>query len=680
MATSKRKPSRRGTGTLYQVGSTRRFTNLQAVAPFLKPGDVVEVDGNVTYSGGVSFNVSGTPDQPITIRGLRVKGRRPVIFGTVSFGPVAIVQFLGSHYVFEGFEVTADHRSSGKRGIRNVGDNLTIRDCVVHNCGDGIAGSDLAGSLTLQFVEVYNCGHYPASHQVYVAAHNTLYPNAVFRMEHCYLHDGHFGSNVKTRYGRNEIYHNWIEGAAGHELDLLGADAFHQDPGMESAVREDSDVVGNVLIKHAHSYGSIAHIGSDGTGVSDGRYRFVNNTIIIDPNHAAYRPVFWMQDAVESVEMHNNVIYRGGTPAFVLSDVKLFEGATYHICASNNWVPNGSRSVPKAWTNTICGDDPGFSNAAAFNFLLSSSSPLRNAGAASTSSPAGYPFPAPLKRPLFHPPPRHLGAHYKPVPRPKNGALDIGAFGWADGQKLVAAPRIPVVKHHGFPPIHQRQFEFDVAAEEGDMDRVKALLKSDPQLLHPKTEGKHALNLAATDGQLEMVKFLLDQGADIHSKDPAESTPLHCAAFRGHTEVIRVLLARGAKVDLRDHAGMMPLRIAAQWNRHTKVVQLLIDHKADVNAADYEGWTSLHAAVAFGRLGVAELLLTHKANINAVNSDGLTPLYYAVLHKRKEMAQLLASHGAALDVLDPDGDTPLQLAVRIEEKEIAGVLRKHGAQ
>jgi hypothetical protein len=33
----------------YQVGPTRTYTTLQAVAPLLNPGDLVEVDGNVTY-------------------------------------------------------------------------------------------------------------------------------------------------------------------------------------------------------------------------------------------------------------------------------------------------------------------------------------------------------------------------------------------------------------------------------------------------------------------------------------------------------------------------------------------------------------------------------------------------------------------------------------------------------
>ena len=68
-------------GTLYQVGPTRPFQTLQAVEDLLAPGDVVEVDGNVTYPGGVLLQNHGSAAEKITIRGLRVNGNRPRISG-----------------------------------------------------------------------------------------------------------------------------------------------------------------------------------------------------------------------------------------------------------------------------------------------------------------------------------------------------------------------------------------------------------------------------------------------------------------------------------------------------------------------------------------------------------------------------------------------------------------------
>ena len=94
----------------YRVGPSRAFQTLQAVVQLLDPGDVVEVDGDHTYSGGIAFVRAGTAEQKIVIRGIEVNGNRPVLSGgtnTVAFttpwpysGPGA------DHYILEGFEVT----------------------------------------------------------------------------------------------------------------------------------------------------------------------------------------------------------------------------------------------------------------------------------------------------------------------------------------------------------------------------------------------------------------------------------------------------------------------------------------------------------------------------------------------------------------------------------------------
>src|ERR1041384_8237829 len=55
-----------------------------------------------------------------------------------------------------------------------------------------------------------------------MATDETAFPGAVFRMQHCYVHDGNGGNNVKTRAERNEIYYNWIEGAAYRAVELSG--------------------------------------------------------------------------------------------------------------------------------------------------------------------------------------------------------------------------------------------------------------------------------------------------------------------------------------------------------------------------------------------------------------------------------------------------------------------------
>ena len=162
-------------------------------------------------------------------------------------------------------------------------DDITLRDTVIHDCpGQGILGRRLrTRARSRSSTSRSTLRRRRQAHQIYMATDESAHPGSVFRMQHCYVHDGNGGNNVKSRAERNEIYYNWIEGAYYHELELIGPDG--QDPRL---AREDSDVVGNVLPQdRSGSY--VARIGGDGTGDTGGRYRFVNNTILLDRGRRA---------------------------------------------------------------------------------------------------------------------------------------------------------------------------------------------------------------------------------------------------------------------------------------------------------------------------------------------------------------------------------------------------------
>ena len=398
----------------YQVGPGKPYADLSELADSLQPGDIVEVDGDHTYPGDLHIKSSGTEDNKITIRGVRVNGKRPVLSG----GSEYTIVLHGSHTVFEGFEVTAGQTFC----IVHKADDVTVRDTVVHDCpNQGILGTDSeSGSLTLEFVEVYGSGEGLSNHQLYIATDETMYPGSVFRMQHCFVHDGKGGNSVKTRSERNEIYYNWIEGGMYHELDLIGPDG--QDP---SLAREDSDVVGNVFRKT--SEWTIARMGGDGTGATSGRYRFANNTFILA---ASTQNAFYMQDAIESIELSNNVFFQPGAPGAKIyddGDAAWTSGAAV-IRGSNNWVQEGLGNVPSAWSATITGADPGLFDVAQFDFQPKETSPLVDAGAATTASPPGFEFPSPLATPAFVPPLHTLNVVGMAAARQLVGTIDIGAY------------------------------------------------------------------------------------------------------------------------------------------------------------------------------------------------------------------------------------------------------------
>ena len=411
----------------YEVGPGKAFASLQAVAPKLLPGDVVEVDGGATYPGDITFTQSGTAAAKITLVGRRsASGKRPVLSGGTN-----TVHFHADHYVMEGFDITGGQ----SRCVFHHGDDITIQDSVVHDCPNhGILGADEdAGSLSLQYVEVYACGSGDSHHPIYMATDEESHPGSVFRMEHCYVHDGNGGNNVKSRAQRNEIRYNWIEGALYHEIELIGPDG--ADEGL---FREDSDVVGNVLRKTRNGY--VARFGGDGTGETNGRYRFVGNTVILTPDSSA---VFRLYDGIESVEMHDNVFSRaggGGVQIIRDSDATWVTGKAV-IAGSHNWVPAGSTQVPDGWTATLTGGDPGFVNASALDFHPGSGSPLRGQGVVNPAGPPGFPFPSPLAAAQFQPPRHAIEAFGTAIPRGASGAIDIGAFAsGAGGSSLSAEP------------------------------------------------------------------------------------------------------------------------------------------------------------------------------------------------------------------------------------------------
>ncbi len=184
---------------------------------------------------------------------------------------------------------------------------------------------------------------------------------------------------------------------------------------------------------------SVTRFGGDGTGASEGRYRFAFNTVITQPGGGA---VFRLFDALESVEMHGNVFHgAGGAPVNMLREVEADWVAGRVVGGNRNWVTAGSLNIPPEWTGTISGTDPGFANAAPLDLRPAPNAPIRDAGPAGTTSPPGHAFPAPLFPPALTPPQHTPVAPGVSVARPPDGPLDAGAYEYGTGSPGYPRPK-----------------------------------------------------------------------------------------------------------------------------------------------------------------------------------------------------------------------------------------------
>ena len=433
----------------YTVGGGGQYPTLNALfaAVDLGPGDIVEVMGGAIYAGDIVVpeEDGGAAGNPVILRG--VGPSRPHLrggFNTIEFR-------LSDHMVMEGFEVSGSVADNTFRCVYHHAHDIVLRDLLLHDCPrHGVLGADTdSGSLTIEYSELYNAGSGGGNHLVYMATDEVAHPGAVFRLQYSYLHDSDFtdgggigGNLIKSRAERNEIYYNWLENAYYHELELIGPDpnGAHED-WTEDLKREDSDVVGNVIVHTSTAFSSVMRFGGDATGQSYGRYRFVNNTVIHTNTPDATIPsIFRLFDGITAVEMHNNVFHRVGPAALRVFRRDIVTGGVVGdpiVGGSNNWVDTGSTSIPANWSGTLQDADPGLVNVGTLDLRPAAGSPLLEAANTAPSAGPDYVIAQPLFPPTRHPARAKLAVGTAAL-RPVNGVLDMGAFEREDDNRIFA--------------------------------------------------------------------------------------------------------------------------------------------------------------------------------------------------------------------------------------------------
>jgi len=195
--------------------------------------------------------------------------------------------------------------------------------------------------------------------------------------------------------------------------------------------------------------------------------------------------------------------------------------------------------------------------------------------------------------------------------------------------------------------------------------------------------------IAAENGELIRVRALLQEGVDVNARSNSGHTALMLAANAGHLEVVKALLSARADANIRAftfHAGEFMTLMAAMDRSNKdwlKILDAMIAAGAEVNPKEVFSSSPLMYAITRYDPVLVKALLKRGADVNLKNERGTTPLMTAVMSRGStvEIVKLLLAAGADPDTRNNDGETALSmLPVYVSEKneraELARLLRK----
>jgi len=197
--------------------------------------------------------------------------------------------------------------------------------------------------------------------------------------------------------------------------------------------------------------------------------------------------------------------------------------------------------------------------------------------------------------------------------------------------------------------------ELHLAAEAGDITKLRALLPSKKDLLESRdSRGNTPFLYAVAKGHKEACTILINAGADIAAKKKNGQNALHIAAKLGNLEIVQMFASHKNMREAQDIFGNTPLHEASGAG-HVEICKTLIDtYGANTQAKNFEGHTVLHSAVAQDRMATVHYFTTYfKSSFNIHNSllevpdkQGFTPLLLAAFLCKQEACRLLLENGA----------------------------------
>ena len=419
-----------------EVGPGRKFDRIETALAAAKAGATIMVYPR--GDGAPYERVACFVDKPrITFRGV---GPKPVVLSGEGFAysgvgrtPRAMFQFMpgADHGRVENFELRdASNRSHNGAGVRIVGANhVTIAGCNIHDNDMGIMSN---GNGTLEYgldQVITRCRiHHNGTEKEPGQNHNLYLGGASVTVRFCEVSHSLTGHNLKSRAHHTQVEYCFIHDSANREFDLV-------DDRVTARPESHAVLLGNIIVKAQPLDGNrgVIHFGQDGGGAHDGTLFLAFNTIVTPYGS----PVVLLTSPVSKANLVGNIVWdrrAGGrqTIAMAAKGAKL-----ENVTGERNWFASGFAALqatgirPELNFVAARDADPGFADPARGDYRLARKSKrVVDAGPGRDAVklppvPGATVEPGPFRAWQY-------GAARTRLKRPDEGALDLGACGFAD--------------------------------------------------------------------------------------------------------------------------------------------------------------------------------------------------------------------------------------------------------
>lgn len=193
--------------------------------------------------------------------------------------------------------------------------------------------------------------------------------------------------------------------------------------------------------------------------------------------------------------------------------------------------------------------------------------------------------------------------------------------------------------------------DYLLAAQQGDIDKVKTCLALGVDINTCDCQGKTAITLASLYQQYACVQALIDAGADINKQDYTCLNFFLISCLNDDLTLLRIILLAKLDFNCVTCFGGVGLTLACEKGYLSIVKELLAHTEINVNQTNYVGWTLLLEAIVLNDGGIkqqaiVQLLLEHGASPHLTDKYGKTLLELARERGFEEIAQLLIAAGA----------------------------------